>query len=75
MCTFIKDLCNRFERLLASRVPNLKLEHLLLKSDHERAELDAYGHFVVHYELISSDPMHQTTLAYGRVTDYDQLEE
>ena len=71
MSSFIKDLCNGFERLLTSRVPDLKLKHLFLKFDHKRAEFDADSHFVVQNELIGSHPMHQTTLAYARVTDYD----
>ena len=75
MSSLIKDLCNGFERLLTSCVPDLKLKHLLLKFDHKRAEFNTDCHFVVHNELICSHPMHQAALAHSRVSNDDQLEE
>ena len=65
MGTFVEDLGDRLEGLLACGVPDLQLEDLRLELDDQRAEFNAYSDFMVHVELVSGYSMHQATLAYA----------
>ena len=54
----VEDLCNGTEIFLTSCVPNLKLKNLLLKTNEERAELNADCDFMVLSEFVCGDPAH-----------------
>lgn len=71
----VKYFGDRFERLLACRVPDLQLEHLLLQFHEQSAELHAYCDFVISEELVVGEPVQDTRLPHCRVANDDELEE
>ena len=71
----VKDARHRLERLLARRVPNLQLYHLVLDLEPKRAELHSDRNLVLRLELIVHHSLHQTRLPYTCVPDNDELEE
>lgn len=75
MGSAVKDLGDTLERLLASCVPDLKLEHLLLQLDKECSEFDPNSHFMVRQKLVVGEAMQHAGFAYRRVPDDNQLEE
>ena len=75
MSTFIKDLRDRLEGLLACRVPYLQLHVDVLHSHEQASEFDAHRHFMIFSKLIVAHAMHQTRLADATVTYHNQLEQ
>ena len=75
MSSFVEYLSDRLERLLASSIPNLQFEHLLLQSYHQRTKLYPYCHFMIFLKLVCGDPVHEATLSDCRISNYDQLEQ
>ena len=73
MSSFVENLSDRFERLLACCIPNLKFEDLLLKLYHQRTEFHSYCHLMIFLELICSHSVHETTFSYCRIADNDEL--
>ena len=71
----VKDLGDTLERLLASCVPYLKLEHLQLQLDKECSEFDSNSHFMVRQKLVVGEAMQHARFAYRRVPDDNKLEE
>ena len=71
----VENLRYRLKRLLARRVPDLQLEKLLFKTDHEGAEFDPDRHLVVHDKLVLRDSVHKTALANCRIPNDDHLKE
>ncbi len=59
----IENLSDRFERLLTCSVPNLEFEVLLVQTDHQSSKLYSNCDFVVLYEIVCCDAMHQATFA------------
>lgn len=58
MSSFVEDLGDRLEWLLASSIPNLQLEYMLVKFDNKWAEFDPNCYLMILNELIGSHTMH-----------------
>ena len=61
----VEDFVEALEGLLAGGVPNLQLDDLVFDFDEKRAELYAYGDFVVLFELVFHETREDARLAHA----------
>lgn len=61
----VEDLCDRAERLLACRVPDLQLEESVLDFDAARSEVDADSDVVFSIEDVLGEPCQDAGLAHA----------
>jgi len=69
----IEDFSYRLETLLASCIPNLKLEGNVLYFDQQRPEFYSNSHLVIVHKLILAHSVHQTRFSDCRISDNDKL--
>ena len=73
ICTSIKDSSNRFKAFLASRVPNLRLDDLVVQLNLQVAKFQSDGDLMVVAELVTREAVQQAGLSHGRVPDNDHF--
>merc|ERR1719487_1651860 len=64
----------RAETLLPGRVPDLKLDHLVLEAASLREERGADRRFLVRLEVVLAEPENDRRLADGRLAEQDELD-
>ena len=70
----VENARNTLEGLLASGIPNLKLDDFILDRASERTELHSDGDLMFSLELVVLHSAHQATLTDSSVSNYNQLE-
>ena len=71
----VENTSYTLERLLASGVPDLKLNNFILDRASERTKLYSDGDLMFSLELIVLDSAHQTTLTDTSISNDDQFKE
>ena len=71
----IENTSDTFERLLASSVPDLKLDNFILDRASKRTKLYSDGDLMLSLELVVLDSAHQTTLTDTSISNDDQFKE
>ena len=75
MSSSVENFSYRFELFLTCRVPDLKLEYLLLKFDKECAEFNSDRNLVICHKFIIREPMKKAWFTYSCVPNNNQLKQ